>query len=130
MTRRPCWAVTALLLSIVLAAAACGDDGGDVTQGVPAPGGGLTVAEAMSSDVEGPLSVTGFLIEAAGTTRLCTASLESMAPQCGEPSLVVEGVVVGDIEGAQTVQGVTWVDQATLTGTVQDSVIQVSDTSI
>ena len=45
----------------------------------------------------------------------------------GEPSLAVEGVDVAAIDGAQTSQGVTWVDQVTLTGELADGILHTAD---
>lgn len=149
MIRTPRWAVVALVLGLALAATACGEAAdpyradepgtpasaeptaaaGGTVQGAPAPDGGLTVGEALASDLDGPLTVRGFLIEVDGTTRLCEASLESMPPQCGEPSLLVQGVRISEVGGATTAQDVTWVDQASLTGSLQDGVLQVSSTT-
>ncbi|MDQ3067348.1 MAG: hypothetical protein M3R12_09400, partial [Actinomycetota bacterium] len=83
----------ALLLSVLALAACGGDDGGegDAAQPQPAPsagapiaGGGLSVQEALDSDLDGPLLVRGYLIERDGELRLCQAILESSPPQCGE----------------------------------------------
>lgn len=87
----------ALLLS-VLALAGCGgsedvhrDTAPAPSAGAAIPGGGLSIQEALDSDLEGPLLVRGYLIERAGELRLCEAILESSPPQCGDPSLRVEG---------------------------------------
>jgi hypothetical protein len=135
MTRRPHRIAVLPLLLIVglaLAAAACGDADGpagagdDGDQASQEPGGSVTVSQALAGDVDGPVTVTGFLIQQDGATRLCEVSLESMPPQCGGPSLHVEGVTIDEVDGAQTAQGVTWVDGASLTGSVQEGVLQVS----
>ena len=131
-------ALTALAALVLVA---CGggdaDTGGDATtppaggdQGAPAPDGGLTVSEALASDLDEPLTVTGFLIETDEGVRLCETVMESFPPQCGEPSLEVRGVDVGSLEDAQNQSGVTWVDRATLTGEVEDGILTVSDTSV
>lgn len=54
-------------------------------------GPGLSVGEALSSRLTGPLLVNGFIVIANGETRLCETLAESLPPQCGDPSLVVEG---------------------------------------
>lgn len=84
-------------------------DSTPVSQGAPIPGGGLSVQEAIDSDLDGPLMVRGYLIERDGELRLCEAILESSPPQCGDPSLRVEGPapaaseervsLLGDVEG-------------------------------
>ena len=117
--------VTALALS------ACGGDDTTVdggAAGAPVPGGGLTVSEAVASELDGPLTVTGFLIDDGTSTRLCEAAQESYPPQCGEQSLLVEGVTVAERDGAQQEGDVAWVDQASLTGEVEDGTLRVSDT--
>lgn len=102
---------------------------GDTSQGAPAPGGGLTVSEALDSDLKEPLTVTGFLIDDGSGPRLCETILDSFPPQCGEPSLNVEGVTLADMEGAEREGDVAWVEQATFTGEVSDGVLQVSSTT-
>jgi hypothetical protein len=115
--------------AIVLAAVAlagCGSDTADdaatatssASAGAPAPGGGLTVSEAIASDLEGPLLVRGYLLERDGELRLCEAILESQPPQCGEPSLRVEGDAP---EPSQR--------QVSVLGDVADGVIGVDDTT-
>lgn len=130
---------------VALAAGACGGDpSGDIggpaadrstagsptdMQAAPAPDGGLTVSEALDSDLEGPLTVTGFLVEADGEVRLCETILESYPPQCGQPSLTVEGVDPSAFQGAQTQEGVTWVEGVSLTGKIVDGTLRISPTS-
>jgi hypothetical protein len=116
---------TAVLVS-VLALAACGSDERTSTPttaapssaGTPAAGGGLTVSEAIASNLDGPLLVRGYLIERDGELRLCEAILESHPPQCGEPSLRVEGdaAAVGE-------------EQTSVLGEVRDGAITVAQTS-
>lgn len=100
--------------------------------GMPAaiPGGGLTVSEALASDLDGPLTVTGVLIQRDGELRLCETVAEPFPPQCGDPNMIVTGVDLAGLEGAQNEQGVTWIDQVSLTGTVDGDRFDVSDTSI
>jgi hypothetical protein len=114
----------ALLLS-VLALAACGSDerAAQSTQppaaaGAPGPGGGLSVGEALASDVDGPLLVRGYLIERDGELRLCELILESSPPQCGEPSLRVEGPAPSASE-----------EPVSLLGEVEEGTITVSETA-
>lgn len=132
-------AALALVLTAAVALSACGDAGtggdggtdpagGGGAAGAPAPGGGLTVSEALASDLDGPLTVTGLLLDDGDSTRLCETVLESYPPQCGEPSLLVEGVTVADLDGAQQEGDRAWVDQASLTGEVEDGVLRVSPT--
>lgn len=74
--------------------------------------------EAIDSRLDGPLQVQGFLIERAGELRLCSAILESYPPQCGEPSLRVEG---GDLAPSE--------EPKSLLGEVEGDVFRVSETS-
>lgn len=97
---------------------AAGDSSAPVSQGTPVPGGGLTVQEAIDSGLDGPLMVRGYLIERNGETRLCSALLESSPPQCGEPSLRVEGPSPAPSE-----------ERVSLLGEVDGSTIAVSATA-
>ena len=131
------------LLAVVLAfaAAACGGGGSDAapapSAGSPIPGGGLTIEEAIASTLEGPLMVRGYLVAPeGGPVRLCSALLESYPPQCGEPSLVVEGLDLATVEGLTATSEpdlaqVTWSDaEISILGDVEDGVITVSQTSL
>lgn len=123
-SRRRHRGATALLSSLALAGCGGGADGdGSPAAGAPIPGGGLTVSEAISSDLEGPLQVRGYVVDG----RLCEALLESHPPQCGQPSLGIEGDVDGDFEEAE---GVRWTaDQVSVLGEVESGVIRISETS-
>lgn len=70
---------------------------------------GLSVGEALNSDVEGIIAVRGFLIMDEEEARLCELIAESMPPQCGSPSLVLEGFDPS-LEETKTQQGITWSD--------------------
>ena len=114
----------ALLLS-VLALAACGG-GDEAPQPLPAPsaaapipGGGLSVQDALDSELDGPLLVRGYLIERDGELRLCDAILESSPPQCGEPSLRVESETLTPAQ-----------ERASVLGEVDEGTITVSETAI
>lgn len=89
-------AVLSLLFALLVAACGGGSEQKPVpASGMPIAGGGLSVSEALASDLDGPLQVKGYLIRRDGELRLCTAVLESQPPQCGEPSLAVAGDVSG-----------------------------------
>ena len=105
-TREPSWgsgglrsvgtrlAVLSGLLVLLLGLAGCGADEDGSAQGP------LTVEQALSSSPEEPVTVTGFVVAPEGQpVRLCSALLESYPPQCGEPSLVVEGLDLDAIAG-------------------------------
>jgi len=96
-----------------------------------------TIEQAIASTLQGPLMVKGYLVAPeGGPVRLCSALLESYPPQCGEPSLVVEGLDLATVEGlAQTSEPdlaqVTWSDaEISILGDVEDGVITVSQTSL
>ena len=117
----------ALMLLCLVALVGCGGAEEDVATttappaaGTPIPGGGLSVQEAIDSDLDGPLMVRGYLIERDGELRLCEEILESHPPQCGEPSLRVEGRVERPARD----------EQVSLLGDVEDGVIRVSGTSL
>jgi hypothetical protein len=125
-----------LLLSlVVLALAGCGEDdgGGSAPEppppaaGVPIPGGGLSVQEAIESDLDGPLMVKGFVVQTGDEVRLCSALAESFPPQCGGPWLAVEGAVDAEF----TEEGdVRWTEtEVSLLGEVEGDVLRVGETS-
>lgn len=118
-----------VLAALAFAFAGCGsgdDDAGPDTSasttspslGAPIPGGGLSIAEATASNLDGPLLVRGYLIERDGELRLCDAILESSPPQCGEPSLRVKGPAPGPSE-----------QRVSLLGEVENETITVSETA-
>ncbi len=97
--------------------------------GAPIPGGGLSIEEALASDVEGPLAVKGFVVRTGDETRLCSALAESFPPQCGGPSLRVEGEV-GDVDFEQE-GDVRWTEtEVSLLGDVDGDVLRISETSL
>jgi hypothetical protein len=117
----------AVVVAVLALAAGCGsDDGPDAepASGSPAagaaiPGGGLTVAEAIASTLDGPLLVKGYVVEVGDEMRLCTTG---GAGGCGEPSLRVEFdrdvIVVADDE------------QTSLLGAVSEGAITIDPTAI
>lgn len=114
------------MLVLALGLAGCGSGGDDQAApatsspslGAPIPGGGLSVQEAIDSDLEGPLLVKGHLLDRDGELRLCSAILESSPPQCGEPSLRVAGAGLSPSE-----------EQVSLLGEVEAGTITVSETA-
>lgn len=108
----------------VLALAGCGDGGapdadttGAPSAGAVLPGGGLTVAEAIATEAEPPLAVTGWVVRSDDGARLCTSYDQAADEPCGEPSLALEGEVE---------QGTG--EQASLLGAVRDGTFVVSST--
>jgi hypothetical protein len=108
------FAVLVALLALVALTAACGggdDPGGSSTEP-------LSVEQALADSGNGPATVSGFLVAPDGEpVRLCSALLESYPPQCGEPSLVVEGLDLTTVAGLTSTNDpslaqVTWSDTA------------------
>lgn len=138
--RRLALAVLAVALTGITAA--CGGSGGDnaaserpaavpPAAGAPAPGGGLSVEEALESTLDSVLLVRGALVVVGDMRpRLCSALAESFPPQCGAPSLVVEGLDLATIESLQAEGDVRWAEDVELLGTVQSGLLTVSATSI
>lgn len=120
-------ALALLSLVLTLGVAACG--GGSEQKPVPASGmpiagGGLSVSEALASDVEGPLMVKGYVVVANGETRLCEALAEALPPQCGGAFVRVEGL---DLAGLREQGGVRWSDETvSLLGEIADGTLTVS----
>ena len=85
-----------LCLSAALGLAGCGADPPaertSATQpagGAVAPGGGLTVAEAISTDAEPPLAVSGWIVGSDDGARLCSGYDPGASEPCIEPSLAL-----------------------------------------
>jgi hypothetical protein len=68
----------------------------------------MTVAEAAAAT--GPATVTGFLVDVGGETRLCEALAESFPPQCGGPSITLTSLDQVDPDELKTEGDVTWTD--------------------
>ena len=122
---------SALVFALV-ALVGCGSDaatrtettGGGAAVGAPAPDGGLSVRDAIASDLDGPLMVRGYVISRRGEYRLCEAILESEPPQCGEPSLRVEGVDPTELRELSEARA-----PVSLLGDVEGDVLRVSETA-
>jgi hypothetical protein len=86
--------------ALVLALAGCGSDssggGADAGSAAGSAGNGMSVQEALLVQLEAPTLVSGYLIEDGGALKLCESLMESDPPQCGEPSLAVEGDPLDD----------------------------------
>lgn len=123
------------LLAVVLLGA-CSDpdepgaDGGGGGADTPgsAMGPGISISDASSSNLDGPLLVNGFLVVRGGEARLCETLLESFPPQCGSPSLLVEGLDRDVIDGLTSEQGTTWSEQQIqLLGTVDGDTLTIAE---
>ena len=105
-----------VLLAVVtiasVAAAACGDDDGDLDSGpISGVGLGISIGQAITSNLTGPLLINGLLHVQNGQVRLCETLAESFPPQCGGRSLVVTGLDLTTIDGLSSAGSVTWSDQ-------------------
>lgn len=145
-------AVCALLVAGALGLGACSNDEPDAadeprasaTNGTGtsvsnAVGPGISVADALASELDGPLLVNGFIIvDDSAQVRLCAGLLESSPPQCGAPSLLVEDIdldSIGPLNSAPPVDGgirtVSWTEQPVqLLGTVEGDVLTVASNVI
>jgi hypothetical protein len=109
------------LAALTLALAGCGSDssggGADAGSDAGSAGIGMSVQEALLVELDAPTLVSGYLIEDGGTLKLCESLAESEPPQCGEPSLTVEGGTLDDQPRGELVD---------VHGTVQGGAIDVS----
>lgn len=106
----------------VLALAGCGSDADDATTGPSSgavlPGGGLSVAEAIATDAEPPLAVSGWVVRADGDARLCSSYEPDADDPCGAPSLALDGEVEAETG-----------EQVSLLGAVENGTFVVSTTT-
>jgi hypothetical protein len=102
----------------------CSDDE-DVPAGFDA-GSLVAIEDVTGHDVDVAVRIRGPVFRVAGTTHICSAVLESFPPQCGEPSLIVEGWDIDSDERAQTEGDVTWVEDVELSGPIRDGVLQAA----
>jgi hypothetical protein len=110
-------------LAVVLLAG-CGSE--EVEPRPATPTDALTVAEALEREGE-EVVVRGYVLRDRDGTRLCSALAESHPPQCGRPSLEVEGLPEDDGELAEA-QGVAWSErQLALRGVVTRGVLRVAE---
>ena len=123
-----------VLLAVVaiasVVAAACGDDDGDLDSApISGVGPGISIAEALASNLKGPLLVNGHLHVQNDHVRLCEVLAESFPPQCGGMSLVVKGLDLTTMDGLTSEGSITWSDQfVQVLGTVEGKVLTVADT--
>jgi hypothetical protein len=125
---------TISLLAALLTAAALagcggeGDSGSDTGGGDAGRGPGLSIEEAIASELDELLLVNGNLLAIGDEMRLCSALAESFPPQCSGPSLRIEGLGLEEVEGLITEGDVSWIDRPIqLLGHVEDETITVSE---
>jgi hypothetical protein len=88
-------------------------------------GGGLTVSEALETDADGTIAVTGFYFEDESGLRLCELLLESFPPQCGGAQIALANGDAVDPDDLDEEQGVTWSPSpVTVLGEIVDGVLQ------
>jgi hypothetical protein len=109
--------------------AACLRFTGDTGSAAPVPGGALSVAEALESELDEPLLVEGALVAVGDEVRLCSALAESFPPQCGGPSLLVQGLELETVEGLTREGVVAWAESASVLGTVEDGILKITQTA-
>jgi hypothetical protein len=108
-----------LTLLLALSVTGCGGDEGPLTP-------------EQARDASGEVTVEGSLIAIDGEpVRMCSAILESYPPQCGEPSLEVQGLDLDSLDLASTrpddeVTPARWSDRPIqVSGTVESGVLVV-----
>jgi hypothetical protein len=103
-----------------------GDAGSPRASGIAA-GPGISIEEALASELDEMVLVNGNLLAEGGEVRFCSALAESFPPQCGGVSLQVEGVKLEEVDGLVTEGDVSWTDRPIqLLGTVEDGLLTVS----
>ena len=123
-----------LLLAVVIfasvVAAACGDNDDDLGSGpISGVGPGISIGEALTSNLDGPLLVNGILHARNDDVRLCETLAESFPPQCAGRFLMVQGLDLTTVDGLTTEGSVTWSDQPVqVLGTVEGEVLTVGGT--
>jgi hypothetical protein len=137
--------IAGLLAVVAVSVAACGGDEPTPDASPPPPATGvessvpadpLTIDQALATSSDLPLLVKGSLVAADGEApKLCSALAESYPPQCGGPSLVIEGLDLATLDGLQSTDNpelaqVTWSEsEITLLGTLSEGTFTVSDDS-
>ena len=111
---------------LVLGLTSCGDESSTApsapapSSGAVLPGGGLSIAEAISTDADPPLAVGGWVVGSGDDARLCSGYDADASPHCVEPSLALEGstsVASGtQVSLLGAVEGDTFVVSSTVQG--------------
>lgn len=87
----------------------------------------MRISEALRVRPTGPVRVQGFLVQTtADELRLCAELLESYPPQCGEPSLRVEGLDPDTVQGVHREGSARWTDrEVELAGMLEGDTLRV-----
>ena len=132
--KRVVMALGGLVVAVLILACGGNDDqpttGGAAGGASSATGPGISVQEALNSDLEGPLLINGFIVATGDGVRLCSALAESYPPQCAGESLAVEGLDLTRFDDLQEAEGVTWSNQVQVLGEVDDDTLVVSQNVI
>lgn len=83
------------------------------------PGGGLSVAEALSTDAEPPLAVGGWVVRSNGRVRLCSGYRKNQSNRCLGPALTLKGRVVAEDGAKVTIFGAAKGTTFIISGTAQ-----------
>ena len=134
-TRPITYLATTLLLVACTAAPPANRNDGDGADATDGPstgvGPGISVEDALTSTLDQPLLVNGFLVAGAEgdeEVHLCSSLAESDPPQCGEPSIHVEGLDLSTVQGLTTRNGVTWSEDAVqLLGRIGNGVLTIEE---
>jgi hypothetical protein len=127
-----------MAVALAVVAGACGaTDSGATTSELPTTAATTTgpqtdqprsIDEALAAPNDAQLQVAAPLIAAGDDVRLCGAVMESYPPQCGEPSLPLEGLDLDGVVGLSRADpefgGVVWTDfSLEVFGTMQDGTL-------
>lgn len=94
------------------------------SSGMPIPGGGLTIAEALETDATGILMVTGFYFDDGDGPMLCEMFAESLPPQCGGATIALADITPIDPDSIRSESGVSWTDQPVIiVGEIVDGIL-------
>lgn len=90
-------------------------------------GPGISIEEALTGGVAGPLLINGFVYQDAdGELSFCTALGESDPPSCTAPSLTIVNLpdaMAGTLQGGGDVR---WSEEVQLLGTVDGNTLEVA----
>jgi hypothetical protein len=110
------------MLGMLLLTGCLGDDAGDVADEI------THVSEVRQRTDGTRATLVGFVIADGAGTRMCAAVLESYPPQCGEPSVALEGFDLAGSANVESAEGVTWSDgELQLNGTWRDGCCTSTD---
>lgn len=88
----------------------------------------MRIEQALKADRSKTVRVRGFLLVCGDEPpRLCSELLESLPPQCGGASLVVEGLDMDTVSGIDRSGDCAWSsDPVELEGRVEDGILHIA----